>query len=77
MTEFYRARLVAVDNWSKVQSALTTRGDRVTLLVNALGISVLGAYSVLAILDSPPSRGSIEAQLRSLQHLRMRIDGGL
>ncbi len=75
MTDFYRARLVAIDNWSLVQSTLTTQGDRVKMLADALGISELGAYSVLAILDSPPARGKVEAQLWALHDLRVRLGG--
>lgn len=75
MTEYYHARLIALENWSTVQSALTTQGDRLTILADTLDISELGAYSVLAMTDRPPSRGSVEAHLRHLEHLKHRLDG--
>lgn len=75
MTEFHQARLVALDNWSQAESALATHGDRVGAMSKALGVSDLGAQSVLAMAGRPlPQRSRIAAELSSLQYLQRLVD---
>ncbi|UPK75017.1 hypothetical protein MU582_21720 [Nocardioidaceae bacterium SCSIO 66511] len=76
MIEFHRARLVAIDNWSAVQGAMATQGDSVTAIAHALGVSHLGAHSVIAMANGPiPARSHVESQLNSLDQLRRIVDG--
>jgi len=71
MTEFHKARLVALDNWPAAESALSAKGDRVGALSKALGVSDLGAQSVLAMAGGPlPQRSTIESELNSMQYLQ-------
>lgn len=71
MTEFHQARLVALDNWSAAESALASQGDRVGAVSKALGVSDLGAQSVLAMAGRPlPQRSRIASELSSIQYLQ-------
>lgn len=74
MTEFHQARLVALDNWSTAESALSSQGDRVGAVAEALGVSDLGAQSVLAMAGGPlPQRSRIAAELSSIQYLQQML----
>ncbi|UYM07323.1 hypothetical protein [Solicola gregarius] len=76
MIEFHRARLMAIDNWSTVQGAMAAQGDSVSAIAHALGVSHLGAHSVIAMANGPlPSRRHVESQLNSLDQLRRIVDG--
>lgn len=77
MIEFHRARLVAIDNWSAVQSAMATQSDSVTAVAQTLGVTDLGAQSVIAMAGNGPlpARGHVEAQLNSLDQVRRVVDG--
>ena len=71
MTEFHQARLVALDNWPRAESALATQGDRVGALSKALGVSDLGAQSVLAMAGGPlPQRSRVASELSSIEYLQ-------
>ncbi|MDN5853775.1 MAG: hypothetical protein L0K86_13205 [Actinomycetia bacterium] len=74
MTEFHQARLVALDNWSAAESALSAQGDRVGAISKALGVSDLGAQSVLAMAGRPlPHRSTIASELSSMQYLQRML----
>ncbi len=76
MIEFHHARLMAIDNWSTVQTAMATQSDSVSAISRALGVSSLGAHSVIAMASGPlPPRGQVESQLNSLDQLRRIVDG--
>jgi len=76
MIEFHHARLKAIDNWNTVQTAMATQSDSVSAISHALGVSNLGAHSVIAMASGPlPPRGQVESQLNSLDRLRRMVDG--
>lgn len=77
MIEFHRARLMAIDNWGTVQQAMAAQGtDSVTAVSRALGVTSLGAHSVIAMAGGPlPERRQVESQLNSLDYLRQVVDG--
>ena len=76
MIEFHSARLKAIDNWGIVQQAMTSQTDTVTAVARALGVTSLGAHSVIAMAGGPlPERRQIESQLSSLDYLRHLVDG--
>lgn len=76
MIEFHRARLVAIDNWGAAEAALAARGDRIDAIARQLGVTDLGAQSILAMAGGPlPSRVRIESELGSLEYLQRMIDG--
>ena len=70
--EFHRARLVALDNWGTAQAALSTSDDPVGSVSRALGITALGAHSVIAMLRGQrPDRAVIEREVRKLERLEI------
>lgn len=76
MIEFHRARLMAIDNWGAVQSAMASQADSVTAVCQTLGVTSLGAHSVIAMANGPlPERGQVESQLNALDYLRHVVDG--
>lgn len=77
MTELHSARLRALDNWAAVRSAMAAPTDRLAAIAQELGVSELGALSVLAMANGPlPARRYVEEQLRSLEYLRDLVDKG-
>ena len=68
--EFHRARLVALDNWNAAQEALAASDDPVGSVSRALGITNLGAHSVIAMLRAHrPDRTAVEREVRRLECL--------
>lgn len=75
MTEFHRARIIALDNWTTVQTVMASPSDRVAAIAQALGVTDLGALSILAVAGGPPpERRLLESQLSSFAYLRGLID---
>lgn len=68
---------MAIDNWGAVQSAMaSSQGDSVTAVARTLGVTDLGAQSVIAMAGGPlPARSQVEAQLNALDYLRHVVDG--
>ncbi|UYM07701.1 hypothetical protein [Solicola gregarius] len=70
--EFHRARLVALDNWGAAQEALCVSDDPVRSISRALGITSLGAHSVIAMLRGQrPERSVVEREVRRLERLEV------
>lgn len=69
--EFHRARLVGLDNWVLAQKTMLLADDPVHDIAQALGISDLGAHSVIAMLRAPrPERSQIVEQVNMLERLQ-------
>lgn len=68
--EFHRARLVALDNWSVAQAALTVSDNPVVSVSRALGVTDLGAHAVISMLRSErPERSQVEREVHRLERL--------
>lgn len=75
MIAFHSARLTALDNWAAVQSAMAEPNDRIGAVAQTLGVSDLGALSVIAMAHGRcPERSQIVADLEALDYLRNLID---
>lgn len=68
--EFHRARLVALDNWSAAQTALTVSDDPVASVSRALGVTDLGAHAVISMLRGQrPDRSYVVREISRLERL--------
>lgn len=75
LTEFHRARLIALDNWTLVQQAMASASYPVGALAQALGVTEIGAHSVIAMLRGPiPERAQIEEHLSELEEIRFDVN---
>lgn len=73
LLDFHRARLIALDNWNLVQQVMASSSYPVHAIVRALGVTELGAHSVIAMLRGPiPDRAEIESHLWELERIRLR-----
>lgn len=70
ITEFHHARLAALDNWDAVTDAMYAPGDAVSAVGQLLGVTNVGAYSVLAMMRGPmPERAHLEARLQMFERI--------
>lgn len=69
--EFHRARLAALDNWSLVQETMSVTDNPVRAISRALGVTDLGAHSVIAMLRAHrPERAEVARQVAMLERLQ-------
>ncbi|WP_375001476.1 hypothetical protein [Aeromicrobium sp. CTD01-1L150] len=75
LMEFHRARLVALDNWNLAQEAMASSSFPVRALTETLGVTELGAHSIIAMLrsESVPERAHIEQHLHELEQMRYSV----
>lgn len=69
--EFHRARLAALDNWSVVQETMAVTDSPVRAISRLLGVTELGAHSVIAMLRAQrPERAEVAQQVEMLERLQ-------
>lgn len=69
--EFHRARLAALDNWNLVQETMSVTDNPVRAISGLLGVTHLGAHSVIAMLRAQlPDRAEVAQQVEMLERLQ-------